>query len=161
MGFADTMRRRWAERPDRTLRLQEAVKLPHTPAEVWALIVPAEYALVLSPRTVRAFTVPGTPAGVGQQQCFVDLDGNTTIIEVTEYLEARHATVQQVSPRPSVPFRSTYDLHPLEAGCILTVGLEGEAPSGSYWPRSLERDWRRQQQDYLDRVRRALAAETT
>jgi hypothetical protein len=72
--------RRWQEAPQpaaRTVRIQEAVKLRHSPEQVWALIEPAEHSVVLSPESVaRAFRVPGTPAGLGQQQCFVDLDGS-------------------------------------------------------------------------------------
>ncbi len=86
--------RRWPRRsqkvpsgPIRTFRIQEAVKLRQSPEVVWALIAAAEHAVVLTPESVaRGFRVPGTPAGLGEQQCLVDLDGNTSIHEVVEYL---------------------------------------------------------------------------
>src|SRR3954451_10067934 len=39
--------------------------------EVWAFIRPAESAVIIQEDIVRAFTVPGTGAGVGEQQCFI------------------------------------------------------------------------------------------
>lgn len=71
--------------------------LRRTPAQVWALIGPAEHASVLSANIVRGFTVPGTLTGVGQQQCFIDLHGNTCIIEVVEYEEGRRAVTRAIS----------------------------------------------------------------
>ena len=39
--------------------------------EVWALIKPAENALLFEPRLTRAFHIPGTPEGVGGMQGFI------------------------------------------------------------------------------------------
>ncbi len=92
--------------------------LRHTPAQVWALIGPAEHASVLSANIVRGFTVPGTLTGVGQQQCFLDLHGNTSIIEVVEYEEGRRAVTRAISPRPAVPVRSLHTVELLDVGCL-------------------------------------------
>lgn len=113
--------------------------LRHTPAQVWALIVPAEHASVLSANIVRGFTVPGSPTGVGAQQCFLDLDGNTTIIEVVEYEEGRRAVTRTISPRPTVPVRVLHTVEVLDAGCLLGIGIECDAPTAIAWTPDMER----------------------
>jgi hypothetical protein len=144
----------------RTFRIQEAVKLRQRPEAVWALIAPAEHAVVLAPESVaRGFRVPGTPAGLGEQQCMVDLDGNTSIHEVIEYSEARRAVTRLISPPSPVPVRATHQLEPLGEGCILSVGMEFDAPAGTVWPQEQQDEWRRGASRYLSRVRKVLVAE--
>ena len=123
----------------RHVRAQETIMLRHTPAQVWALIGPAEHASVLSANIVRGFTVPGTLTGVGQQQCFIDLHGNTCIIEVVEYEEGRRAVTRAISPRPAVPVRSLHTVELLDAGCLLSIGIECDAPTATNWTPDMER----------------------
>jgi len=155
--------RRWQEArpgPVRTFRIQEPIKLRQPPAVVWALIAPAEHAVLLAPETVaRSFRVPGTPGGLGEQQCFVDLEGNTSIHEVIEYSDARRAVTRMISPPSSIPLRATNSLEPLGDGCIFTVGMEFDAPAGTNWPQAQQDEWRRGALRYLARVRQTLAAE--
>jgi hypothetical protein len=163
------MERRWQRRwqeppaaPVRTFRIQEAVKLRHTPQQVWRLIVPAEHGVFLSPETVaRGFRVPGTPEGLGEQQCFIDLDGNTLIHEVIEYAEARYAVTRMISPPTPADIRATYRVEPLGEGCILSIGMEFDAPASTTWPQNQQDEWRRFASRYLERVRLTLIAETT
>ncbi|GAA4119895.1 hypothetical protein GCM10022215_22900 [Nocardioides fonticola] len=61
------------------------ILLGHTPADVWAFIRPAETSALLEPEVVRAFSVPGTGPGVGEQQIAIIGDG--------EHQEARLLTV--------------------------------------------------------------------
>lgn len=82
--------RRWQDSrtPARTVRQQESADLRQSCARVWALIAAAESAVTLSPTTTaRAFRVPGTPAGVGEQQCLLGHGGDATLIEVVEFAE--------------------------------------------------------------------------
>jgi hypothetical protein len=155
--------RRWEEPvqgPVRTFRIQESIKLRHTPERVWALVAPAEHAVLLMPESVaRGFTVPGRAKGLGEQQCMLDLDGNATIHEVIEYIEARRAVTRWVSPPPPVPVRATHNLEPLGQGCILSVGMEFDSPVGTVWPQQQQDEWRHQAQRYLERARRLLDQE--
>lgn len=160
---------RWQQRlqevpsgPVRTFRIQDAVKLRQSSEVVWALIGPAEHAVVLAPEWVaRGFQVPGTPAGLGKQQCFVDLEGNTSIHEVIEYVEARRAVTRMISPPSPIPQRATHQLEPLGEGCILSVGMEFDAAAGTVWPQKQQDEWRRWAARYLLRVRQTLDAEAS
>ena len=156
--------RRWQEPAHgavRTFRIQEAVKLWHTPQQVWRLSLPAEHGVVLSPESVaRGFRVPGTPEGLGEQQCFVGLDGNTSIHEVMAYAEARYAVTRMISPPSPADIRATYRLEPLGEGCILSIGMEFDAPADTTWPQDQQDEWRRGTSRYLERVRLTLAVET-
>lgn len=146
--------------PARTFRIQEAVKLRQPPEVVWALIAPAEHAVVLAPESVaRGFQVPGTPTGLGEQQCMVDLDGNTSIYEVIEYVAARRAVTRMISPPSPIPLRAVHQLEPLGDGCIFSVGMEFDAPAATLWPEEQQNLWRRWASRYLERVRQTLAAE--
>ena len=140
----------------RTVRFQEATKLRHPPAAVWALIHPAECAPLLSSTTARGFKVPGTPDGVGEQQCFIDLEGNATIIEVIHFEVERCATTRVVSPAPPVPTRTKFELQPIEAGCIVTITSLVDLPAGRVVRSDGETEWRRWAGEYLERVRRIL-----
>jgi hypothetical protein len=144
----------------RTFRFKESVRLGQTPEQVWAMIVPAEHATFLSTNIVQGFTVPGTPDGLGQRQCFIDVDGNTSMIEVIEYQETRRAVARAISPPQAVETRTVHTVEPLDAGCLLTIGLEFDGAGTAVWPAEHERSWRVSTQDYLDRVRRTLNAET-
>jgi Polyketide cyclase / dehydrase and lipid transport len=157
-------RRRWAApqaaQSTRNLRIQEAVLLRHTPEQVWAMILPAEHASVLSPNIARGFAVPGSPDGLGHQQCFTDLDGQTSIIEVIEYEEARRAVTQTISPTPAVPMRMVNELEPVSVGTLFIFRLEIDATTAAIgWTSATIAAQRQRMQDYLDRVRRALAAD--
>jgi hypothetical protein len=133
--------------------------LQHTAEEVWALIHPAENGPVLFPRQIaQGFKVPGTPDGVGEQQCFIDVAGNKSILEVIEYDEGRRAVTRTLSPPDPDRTRMVYSLEPLGSGCILSLSLEMDA-SAEHCLNSTGRDQRRrraQAQIYLLRVRQAL-----
>jgi hypothetical protein len=140
----------------RTVRFQEAARLRHPPGAVWALIQPAECAPLLSSTTARGFKVPGTPDGVGEQQCFIDLEGNATIIEVTHIEVERCATTRVVSPSPPVPTRMRFEIQPIGVGCIVIVTSEVDLPAGRIVRPDGETEWRHWAAEYLERIRRVL-----
>jgi hypothetical protein len=78
---AQTVQAASASTPATTYTAQMTESFDHDPETVWALIRPAENSVLLLD-TQRAFTVPGTPIGVGEQQCFIGRDGVVSIIEV-------------------------------------------------------------------------------
>lgn len=171
MGLEARWQQRWSRRTAarsatidpaiKTFRLFEAIKLRHPPAAVWALVHPAESSLLLSPeQTARAFTVPGTGPGLGEQQAHIDHDGQATITEVIEFEEGRRAVTRVVSPKPQLPVRTVTTVEPLGAGSVLTMGMEFDAPASTLWRKGERESTKEWATTYLDRVRRALDAET-
>ena len=166
VALAERWERRWRARTAphqrvagnvRTVRVFEAIKLKQDPSQVWQLLAPAESSVLLTPdKTSRAFTVPGTGPGVGEQQCHVDHDGQATIMEVVEFIEERRAVAVVVSPRPQVPVRLLTTLEPLGTGCVLTHGMEFEIPAQAEWPEEQQDAFQAYAVRYLGRVRRAL-----
>jgi hypothetical protein len=140
--------------------LYEATKLRQPPDVVWALVHPAESSLLLRPdQTARAFTVPGTGSGLGEQQVTIDHDGQASVVEVIEYDEGRRAVTQVLSPKPLVPLRTVTSVEPLGLGSVLTIGLEFDAPCSTVWTKPEQDGTREWALTYLDRVRRALDAD--
>lgn len=149
--------RRWEDRDEdvRTFRLVETAKIRCSADEVWELVSKPEHApLTLPEQVARGFAVPGTPAGVGGQQCFIDHEGNASIYEVLEHEPARRQVSRLVSPAPAVPVRSSRTLEPLGTACLLTVGTEMDSSRG--WSPAEQRQWTVAVRDYLERVRRIL-----
>ena len=137
-------------------RLQETAQLPHPPEAVWSLIEPAEHATLVSPRLRRAFHVPGTPHGVGEQQAFTDDDGVTTVVEVVELVPDRRAVTVLVSPAPAVPTRTVHEVLPVVGGCLYTLRLEYDAPAHAQPTEQQEQAWREGAVAHLDAVRRVM-----
>lgn len=131
----------------------------HDARTVWSLIRPAESAVLLSDAQ-RAFTVPGTPAGVGEQQCFVRRDGSVSIIEVVGEEGPWWATTRPISPR-EVNSRSTYRLEPTSTGCTLTVGTVIELPANQGFTEEPDQRWETQMRPYLTRIKEVLSARQT
>ena len=146
----------------KTFRLFGAIKLRHPPAVVWALVAPAEKSVLLLPEQVaRAFTVPGTGPGLGEQQAHVDHDGQASIIEIIEFEEGRRAVTRSVSPKAPVPMRFVTTVEPLGLGSVLTWGMEFDAPASTMWGKEHQESLREWAMTYLNRVRRALDEETS
>lgn len=122
---------------------------------VWALIRPAESAVLLG-NAQRAFTVPGTPYGVGEQQCFIGGHGAVSIIELVGEESPRWATTKTVTlAEPEV--RQTYQIESSASGCSLRVGTALEAHATHEWIASYEAAWRAHIRQYLARVEQVLA----
>lgn len=115
--------------------LQASSSYHHDAQTVWSLIRPAESATFLSDAQ-RAFTVPGTPQGVGEQQCFIGRDGSASIIEVIGEEGPWWATTRPLA-QDGNNRRTTYRLEPTATGCTLTVGAVIELPANSASPPTL------------------------
>jgi hypothetical protein len=111
---------------------------------------------LLSSTTARGFKVPETPDGVGEQQCFIDLEGNATIIEVIHFEVERCATTRVLSPSPPVPTRTRFEVQPIEAGCVVILTSEVDLPAGRGLRPDSEAEWRHWAAEYLKRLRRVL-----
>ncbi|HEX9227309.1 MAG TPA: hypothetical protein VF885_11755 [Arthrobacter sp.] len=131
----------------------------HDAQTVWSLIRPAESAVLLADAQ-RAFTVPGTPAGVGEQQCFIGRDGSVSIIEVIAEESPWWATTRTIAPG-KVDSRSTYRLEPTPTGCTLTVGTVIEIPANFEFAENLAESWEGQMRPYLNRIKEVLSANRT
>lgn len=100
---------------DQVVRVAHSTHISASPADVWALIRPAEAALFLDPSIIRAFRVPGTPDGVGEMQGFIaSRDGaeHVQLIEVVEEVPETHAVVRYVAtsdPTARTSYRLTAD----------------------------------------------------
>jgi hypothetical protein len=111
---------------------------------------------LLSSTTARGFTIPGTPDGVGEQQCFIDLEGNASVIEIIHFEKGRCATTRVMSPTPPVPTRTTFEVQPIKAGCIVILTFEVDLAVGRGLRPDSETEWRHGAADYLERLRRVL-----
>ncbi|WP_454697821.1 hypothetical protein [Arthrobacter humicola] len=131
----------------------------HDASTVWSLIRPAESAVLLTDAQ-RAFTVPGTPAGVGEQQCFIRRDGSVSIIEVIGEEGPWWATTRSISPG-EMNSRSTYRLEPTSTGCTLTLGTVIELPANEVLAEDPDQWWETQMRPYLTRIKEVLAARQT
>ena len=143
------------EAPPRTFGAQESETYGHDIQTVWALIRPAESA-VLTGNALRAFTVPGTPSGIGEQQCFIQSDGSVSILEIVGEEAPHWATTRVVTPSES-DIRQTYQLEPTSTGCFLKIGIALEARTTDEWFTEYEQLWRANIRQYLTRLAKILA----
>lgn len=156
------MRRRARRRPQplptgpATVSLRESAYLPFPPAAVWAVLYPAESASLINPDIVKGYRVPGTPKGIGEQQAFVDTAGNTTVIEVIEYLPGQKAITRQVSPKPPVDTLSTWAVQSDGEGCIVSYQQDISVSPAERPDAEAQNHWRAGVRDMLQRVRQTL-----
>jgi hypothetical protein len=147
--------------PARTHRFQESVLLPHTSLTVWELIAPAEKGPLLNPDIRRGYHVPNTPEGVGGQQVHESLDGTMTVVEMTDCIPGRRATVKIVAPVPPVATRVTFTVDDVGGGCLYCHGIELDLPAGATLDPAYEAKWRTSTEAMFTRIRRVLSDNTT
>ena len=95
------------------------------PGQVWAFVRPAENAPAIQPTVRRAFRVPGTPDGPGEQQCFIS-EGPlgmlvASVVEVVEESPGYFASVRSVTGPPQ---RQHYEVRATGGGSTLTLTIE-------------------------------------
>lgn len=142
--------------PGRTLRAEESESYPCDAETVWSLIRTAESAVLLE-NAARAYTEPGTPTGVGEQQTFIQADGSASTIKVVE--EEAPYWAKTVTVAPANDMVQTYRIEPSESGCTLKMGMTVTVPPIPGYSRLYEKKWRKHTRRYLDRVKENLASE--
>jgi len=150
---------RWQQRgdnepqdaPPHVIRIEQGQEVPQSTDEVWALLTSVADAPLLYPTVERGFVVPGTPDGVGQQQCFISRDGSVSSVEVIEHRVGERA----VFGHRTLPIRSTIDLHAAAGACRVVLGLEVDVPAGS----RIEASWEGRSRTELLATLRRLQAE--
>lgn len=145
-----------ANLPGKLHSLQASASYPHDAHTVWSLIRPAESATFLSDAQ-RAFTVPGTPQGVGEQQCFIGRDGSASVIEVIGEEGPWWATTRPLA-RDGNNRRTTYRLEPTATGCTLTMGCVIELPANAAFASDPSEWWENHARPYLNRIAEVLSA---
>ncbi|MGN8131712.1 hypothetical protein [Paenarthrobacter sp. 22069] len=123
---------------------------------VWSVIRPAESAVLLSDAK-HAFTVPGTPSGIGEQQCFISHDGSVSIIEVIGEDSPWWATTRPIANDEGNQ-RFTYRLEPTATGCTLTMGAILELPANATFAADPNVWWENHSRSYLNRIQEVLSA---
>lgn len=159
---------RWYERQKRarqerptTIVVERSTDIARPPQDVWEFLGPAEHAAFTDPTVVRAFRVPGTPDGVGEQQAFVHRVNGREVIKMLEVIESRPgelAVARRIGSGGSADGeRSWWRLTPSESGTRLTYGTEYHLPAHTWSQREMvEREAGDHQEKYLDRVRAIL-----
>ncbi|WP_066286617.1 hypothetical protein [Arthrobacter sp. B6] len=156
VGFARETRVVAANAPAKIHSLHASASYEHDPYAVWSLIRPAESAVLLSDAQ-RAFTVPGTPSGVGEQQCFINRDGSVSIVEVIGEESPWWATTRPIAQN-EINQRFTYRLEPTPNGCTLTIGAVLELPGNATFAADPNDWWESHSRTYLIRIQEVLSA---
>lgn len=102
-----------------------SVFIARPPEDVWSFIRPAETTPMIQPAVRRGFTVPGTPSGVGEQQCFISEAPHGAlqagIVEVAEEQPGRSAVARNVT---GPPMSHSYEVSHTVGGTQLTYSIE-------------------------------------
>ena len=142
----------------RTFSMQESETYECDAETLFALIRPAESAVWLS-GSERAFTVPGTPGGVREQQCFIRQNGCVSIIEVVAE-ERPWRAITRTLTYSEFDCRSSYELEPSGNGCKLTMGTILQIPAGRRLSKKYQREWRASTRQSLMRAKQVLASQS-
>lgn len=128
--------------------------------DVWRFVRPAESAVLCLPEVIKAFTVPDTGPGPGEQQVYIAVhDGHeyailSTVIAVQEALYAEITSYQ-----PGVPARSRYDLIDVVGGTRLRLSMWADPlPTLAVDRAATEAQMQRQAETYVLNVKAILEA---
>lgn len=153
---------KWRTPHEQVVDVSVDVDIFATPWEVWSLIKPAENAVILEPSTLKAFHVPGTPAGVGEMQGFITRhDGreHIAIIEVVEELEGSYSITRQIGMEDD-SYRLGYFLNEERTGTKLSLSTTFTIPE-KLWDRTDELTGRVRIKSYELANRVKFVAEST
>lgn len=115
---------RWEARTTGAQRLSVVHEIEvrrHTPAQVWAFVRPAESAVLLAEDVVRAFIVPGTGPGVGEQQCFVMVEDGREVHHVVTVVAEEPNRFAEVTGHRQVDYGTRYEVEPSALGALYTT----------------------------------------
>ncbi len=91
----------------------------------------AESALLTDPDTVRAFTVPGTGPGVGEQQCFIRREAGRDVPSLVTVMACQEAVFAETAyASGDIPCGSRYEVEPVDVGTRLVLRTWVDVPEG-------------------------------
>jgi len=133
-----------------------AIVIHRTPEQVWHFIRDPAYAPVTSQTVERAFRVPGTPDGPGQQQVFVSTEPfgfkQLSLLEVVGETPWIRVDVKNLCG----PGWSTYELEPVPAGTQLTVTMASEYARWAAHGMSPKKHLQNYAAEYAQNVKRVI-----
>lgn len=98
-----------------------SVVISRPPHEVWSFIRTADTAPLLQSNIHRAFTVPGTPDGVGEEQAFIcDGPDGGLCVNVLEVVQEEPGVSASVRAVTGAPIRQRYQVAASPGGSLLT-----------------------------------------
>ncbi len=128
-NLRDRLEQRWNRRQDaerggsEPFSVQSTVEISQPAQEVWDFVTSPYAAVLLDHKHISSFPVPGTPDGVGQQNCSLGREDNgritATVTEITEY-EPPHRYVTKLLTGPTEAF-AMMTVDPTPTGCTYTV----------------------------------------
>jgi len=123
------LEQRWNRRQDaqrggsEPFSVQSTVEISKPAQEVWDFVTSPYAAVLLDHKHISSFPVPGTPDGVGQQNCSLAREENgritATVTEIIEY-EPPHRYVSKLLTGPTEAF-AMMTVDPTPTGCTYTV----------------------------------------
>ena len=152
--------RRWEERSrppvQRVTATASCEVRNYTPAEVWAFVRPAETSVLLNEDVIRAFTVPGTGPGVGEQQCTVSLVDGREAMSVLTVMAVEENHYAEVGNPDEPESGSRYEVQAAEGGTVYSATSWWDVPEGH--PRKIYAECEGQLAAHLNKhVRRVKA----
>lgn len=115
------------------MTVESSIEIVCSTQELWDFLVTPESAVVTSAGVIKAFRVPGTPAGaVGDQHCLVYELGGLLTIHMAEVVEAE-APIKVVVRWRTMPTTTltTSTLTPSDTGTTYTCKLERLVTTGT------------------------------
>lgn len=123
------LEQRWNRRQDaqrggsEPFSVQSTVEISKPAQEVWDFVTSPHAAVLLDHKHITSFPVPGTPDGVGQQNCSLGREENgritATVTEIIEY-EPPHRYVTKLLTGPTEAV-AMMTVDPTPTGCTYTV----------------------------------------
>jgi hypothetical protein len=157
------MEKRWERRWEPVVTRLEArasrVIEGRAPAQVWEFIRPAESTVLIDPSVVRAFTVPGTGPGVGEQQCFVTRAGGREVARLVTVLAVEEGAFAEVASGDGLPQGCRFAVEEVDGGTRLMFSSWVQVPQGAPVDvRATQAAMNEQAQFYVARVKVLLEA---
>jgi hypothetical protein len=127
------LEQRWDQRAAglEPMTVESSIDIACSTQELWDFLLTPESAVLTGEGVVKAFRVPGTPAGaVGDQHCLVyQVDGCVTI-HLAEVVEAE-APIRVVVRWPTLSTTTISTLTPTHAGTTHTSRVELQVVNGT------------------------------
>jgi hypothetical protein len=156
--FMQQLEKRWESRQSglEPVTVTGSVLVKASPIEVWKFLADPRSALLIDPKVIKAFHVPGTPvAEAGSQQCMLMNISGRLVAHISEAIavDAPHRTVTRWLTMPTAVL-STVLLAEDQYGTAVTfqIGMRVETGTG----RKTEAALADSIEDELQRIRAAI-----